>query len=129
MAFTPFTKDDLPTMAAFNEKLQAIFDDAESKAKFEAGTYVGTGTYGSSNPNTLTFGFEPKLVIIGPYNFRRRFAWVYGATKVGTSLDGDGAGYGCIVSLNDKTLSYYSGDSYTAQLNDGGEIYHYIAIG
>lgn len=129
MAFTLFTKDDLPAMAAFNEKLQAIFDDAESKAKIEVGSYVGTGTYGSSNPNTLTFGFEPKLVIIGPYNFRNCFVWVYGATNVGTSLDGDGAGYGCVVSLNDKTLSYYSGDSSGSQLNVKSEIYHYIAIG
>lgn len=27
-------------------------------------SYVGTGTYGSSNPNTLTFDFVPEMVII-----------------------------------------------------------------
>lgn len=33
-------------------------------AKIETGSYVGTGTYGSSNPNSLTFGFAPKLFSI-----------------------------------------------------------------
>lgn len=35
-----------------------------SKASIETGSYVGTGTYGSSNPNTLTFEFEPKILAI-----------------------------------------------------------------
>lgn len=30
------------------------------------GSYVGTGKYGQSNPNTLTFPFEPKIVFISP---------------------------------------------------------------
>ena len=30
------------------------------KTSIETGSYVGTGTSGSGNPNTLTFGFEPK---------------------------------------------------------------------
>lgn len=28
------------------------------------GSYVGTGTYGTSNPNTLTFDFAPEMVVI-----------------------------------------------------------------
>ena len=28
------------------------------------GSYVGTGTYGASNPNTLTFDFAPEMVVI-----------------------------------------------------------------
>jgi len=30
--------------------------------KVEVGSYIGTGTYGASNPNKLTFSFEPKVV-------------------------------------------------------------------
>lgn len=30
----------------------------------ECGSYIGTGTFGASNPNRITFGFVPKLVII-----------------------------------------------------------------
>lgn len=35
-----------------------------SGARIVTGSYVGTGTYGSSNPNTLTFDFEPKAIFI-----------------------------------------------------------------
>lgn len=34
-------------------------------AKIESGSYVGTGKSGSSNPNSLVFGFTPKFVLIG----------------------------------------------------------------
>ena len=36
-----------------------------SSAKIETGSYVGTGTYGVSNPNSITFSEFPKLLIIG----------------------------------------------------------------
>ena len=35
--------------------------------QIETGSYVGTGTYGENNPNSLTFGFEPKLVALLTY--------------------------------------------------------------
>lgn len=36
-------------------------------AKIATGSYVGTGTYGASNPCSLTFDFPPKLVmVLGP---------------------------------------------------------------
>lgn len=39
-------------------------------AKIETGSYTGTGTYGSSNPNSLTFGFKPIVVFVyGGYYF------------------------------------------------------------
>lgn len=34
------------------------------KTRIETGSYVGTGTYGESNPNSLTFQFQPKFVVI-----------------------------------------------------------------
>lgn len=37
---------------------------AKSSANIEVGSYVGTGTYGKDYPNSLTFPFVPKLVII-----------------------------------------------------------------
>ena len=38
-------------------------EDAKG-VKIAAGSYVGTGTYGSSNPNSLTFDFVPKIVML-----------------------------------------------------------------
>ena len=43
------------------------------------GTYTGTGDCGSSAPNTLTFDFEPKLVIIVGEN--RLGVFVRGSTQ------------------------------------------------
>ncbi len=34
------------------------------KARVQVVSYVGTGTYGSSNPNSLTFDFVPKILFI-----------------------------------------------------------------
>lgn len=34
--------------------------------KIATGSYIATGTYGISNPNSLTFEFEPDLVILMP---------------------------------------------------------------
>ena len=36
-------------------------------AKIRAGSYVGTGSAGSSNPSELTFDFEPKIVMMVGY--------------------------------------------------------------
>ena len=36
--------------------------------KIATGSYVGTGTAGESSPNTLTFPFEPKMVVITAEN-------------------------------------------------------------
>ena len=41
-----------------------LIADLLGGAKIETGSYTGTGTYGNSNPNSLTFGFEPKIVFI-----------------------------------------------------------------
>lgn len=46
------------------EYLGIPFDNAVTAPKIETGSYVGTGTYGDANPNTLTFSAVPKLVII-----------------------------------------------------------------
>lgn len=46
------------------EYLGIPFDNAVTAPKIETGSYVGTGTHGESHPNTLTFGFAPKLVLI-----------------------------------------------------------------
>ena len=45
--------------------LAAAISELNGKAvQMETGEYTGTGTYGSANPCTLTFSFEPSIVII-----------------------------------------------------------------
>ena len=97
------------------------------------GSYVGTGTYGASNPNTLTFDFEPKLLFVatkggGDYGF-----YVYGQTNFLTfafSQDTPAAGK-CVVNISGNTFTWYvnvwNKDAH-GQLNYTTD-YNYWAIG
>lgn len=105
--------------------------------KVEVGSYVGTGTYGSSNPNSLTFGFEPKLVVISPKRHAEKDGYIYGGIPW---INGNTTGCSYIIvnnyssqkvylSWDGKTVSWYSTNSAASQLNDSGITYYYIAIG
>ena len=58
--------DKLPNDAF--QQIKTLIDNvqssADSKARFQMGSYVGTGTYGNKNPCSLTFDFVPKVVYI-----------------------------------------------------------------
>lgn len=103
-------------------------------ARIEVGSYVGTGTYGKSNPNTITFEFEPKLVAIfapaeNGNNAHKLFMLrnVLGASI----LDSDGNNNGVIVTWSEKSVTWYAYQSKSAQyqMNGSNYTYHYIAIG
>ena len=51
-----------------DEKVKAALDDIgdlqSEQVRIATGSYVGTGTYGASNPCSLTFDFAPKLLIV-----------------------------------------------------------------
>ena len=51
-------------LAAIKPMIDATQSVANSKAKIAAGSYMGTGKHGESNPNSLTFPFAPKFVIM-----------------------------------------------------------------
>ncbi|MGM9521537.1 MAG: hypothetical protein ACI3VB_03570 [Oscillospiraceae bacterium] len=139
---------NLDDFNADNSKIDAAI---ACRAQMAAGSYVGTGTYGSSNPCTLTFDFEPKLVMIyaesmgaltGNYSEQEVSYTIIaagGATK-STRCGNSGAITTPITDYftwNDKSLSWWSvpyySSSYTptgrVQLNESGTTYYYIAIG
>lgn len=105
------------------------------KTSIETGSYVGTGTSGSGNPNTLTFGFEPKFVHIQSYSIGNGdstgygFAFFLSGTRgftIGPSSSND------LFSLNAKfnknILSWYQDNEY-AQLNEKNVKYFFAALG
>lgn len=100
-----------------------------SKVRIETGSYVGTGTYGSSNPNSLTFDFEPKVVIVQQQNdvIYGGFPWQYG-TYVAKPYISSGTG---VVSLSweRNKVSWYNETNQTNQLNGSNVTYNYVAIG
>lgn len=144
---TLFQLTDLFNMDNFNSKITStntyindmVTAAKEAGVKIATGSYVGTGTYGSDNPCSLTFDFEPQMVAI-----RKKYAiyafpltmdantyydcilWFYWVTQA-SIIGGD-----CYFSLSGNTLNYYTPSSSTAgggQLNTSGETYCYIAIG
>ena len=89
------------------------------------GSYTGTGTYGSSNPNTLTFPFEPKILVVGNY---WQFTAPYGCPSAPCMGSGNSVG-GVNLNWSGNSVSWYSTRSDTSQLNESGKTYNYFAIG
>lgn len=105
------------------------------KAMVQVVSYVGTGTYGSSNPNSLTFDFVPKMVFIFSQLYSN--AHVYNASIVPDAgvfstyitSDGDNTMSGfCNITRKNKTITWYCNDV-GVQLNISGVKYFAVAIG
>ena len=138
----------LPATAVPDQAFSAIkslINSAESlantKAKIAAGSYVGTGLKGKENPNTLTFPFFPKIVIVTPSYAPNTISagqtatplFLTGGNIFGYSVrSGSGALQNPVSSTwSGNTVSWYS--SYTDypahQFNDKNINYLYVAIG
>lgn len=120
------------------------------KAMVQVVSYVGTGTYGSSNPNSLTFDFAPSVVrLLGeisngdnftvcssyPVNanhgfystilFTEALTTIY-AARLGFSKNNYTSSY-CKISQDGKTVTWYNDGS--DQINTAGYTYYFLAIG
>ncbi len=100
-------------------------------AQIETGSYTGTGTYGSSNPNSLTFGFAPKMVFVigGNYKTLGVFSSPVLSAAVSSTSFGSSSVKGLSVSWAGNTVTWYSTSNYSLQLNESGFGYEYVAIG
>lgn len=110
---------------------------ANAKAKIATGSYTGTGTYGSSNPNSLTFVFEPKFIFITAYATaytnviqamlaRGQDRLVYSSVS-----NNGGSSYTnkSTLTWSGNTVTWYNTNSESGQLNSSSYTYYYIAIG
>ncbi len=123
---------------------QALLNLQAAMPKIATGSYVGTGTGGAETPNTLTFDFSPKVIIITteglsaspstststPRFFVRPWKYANSYASGNTSSNT----YYTYVTWLDKGVSWYSqnndGDPRAGgQLNSEGVTYHYFAIG
>lgn len=135
----------LKTVADAASSAQATASAAQSTANgkgncfIETGSYAGSGTSGQANPNTLTFSFPPKLVVIsadtGSPNRSPCVLGVFvrGQTSAQTNWNGNNNGsptYSVAVSWQGNSVSwYFPASSSTTQLNDSGVTYYYAALG
>lgn len=117
------------------------------------GSYTGTGTNGVDNPNSLTFDFAPKIVIVfkssyntfaGELNYLNGYysdakqEFFYGGSRFSVFKD-TAAIASTTYAFNGNTLTWYNSfthateanwsKGYAMQMNSTGVEYHYIAIG
>lgn len=130
-----------------DEALAVAYSILTGKAKIQTGSYIGTGTYGSSNPCKLEFDFTPRvLIVLGAVYSVETNGTFTGNSVIFTSdmeaLDAIGSYYDSSLGYNVSTsgtlyltfannaVSWYCTAAYAdLQLNSSGTTYRYIAIG
>ena len=101
--------------------------------KIETGEYIGTGTHGNSDKNTLHFNFTPKIVVV---RTSKQSSSHYGfltlnpieVTPSAFNFQGSSSSNILHLSWSEKVLKWY-GETNTDQLNETGVKYFYAAIG
>lgn len=92
------------------------------------GSYVGTGVYGSAEPNRLGFPSPPRAIflLMGKHMaiFRR------GMDYVTTATDGNGRDFpnACVVTWDYNQVLWYNSESAFEQFNTANATYNYLAI-
>lgn len=131
-------------------KIKTLIDTAQNtangRAQIEIGSYAGNGTCGEANPNSLTFGFIPRVLIL-----------FYSSGYICGGSTGDGFNYLPAIgnpsvlktvftpglfhsfinykvifakrSEDFKTVFWYHENSASNQFNESDQIYDYVAIG
>ena len=127
------TNENVGTMQVYNYPLlEANGKIPSERLPSASGSYKGTNTYGSSKPNTLTFDFVPKLVIVSK---RGETNAIGGGTFIWISPDtilnflNNGSTYWCHPTLEGTTLSWYNAEGASYQLNSSSYEYDYFAWG
>ena len=83
----------LASTAVPDNAFSTLASMVNSRAKIATGSYVGTGTYGASNPCSLTFDFSPNLILFFP--------------KVVISVGGGSVSYNGFTDYDGYMNSYY----------------------
>ena len=93
-----------------------------------AGSYVGTGTSGSDNKNSLTFSFEPKFIFI--HRAVAASSQPFVALVYGCRFFGDDSKEYTHVEWDGKTVRWWAHNQTAAiQYNASNTTYCYVAIG
>lgn len=130
---------------ALDGVLQVWSKDRPVGTKIVTGSYIGTGTYGEGNPNSITFDFTPILFWVVKYRvegttyFSQEMSespMIY--TPILSENYTEGGGFYddaaarrsyAKVADNGKTIIWYHKENANKQLNSSGYAYYYLAIG
>ena len=150
-------KENIPTVDVSNLVTKTELGSAISNLEnIELVTYTGKGTYGASNPTTISFSFAPKHILWigmaletgsishfseyhdkGHYSFRNLVTMSemttsytkgkgFAVRQNSTNAKDDIYGK---KSADGKTLYFYHQYYYADQLNDSNYKYYFLAIG
>lgn len=108
--------------------------EIKGRARIAVGSYTGTGTYGNSNPNSLTFEFEPIFLYIfggGNTAFMCPLS-IYRPRSDGGSKVAGNCGNDVLYSVyssDEKIFKWISRTNASYQQNSNGFLYSYLALG
>ena len=143
----PYTLAQLVIIDETGKTLADVLSEFASEpaqaVQIASGTYIGTGTYGSSNPNRLQLEFAPKFLVVAPQDSTSAITaesyyqlaptpFIIWAGQPGSAPS---EGSGSVQSPNNKvsvsgnSVSWYSSLSAKYQLNTRSSTYYYFAIG
>ena len=106
-----------------------LLENAREGAKIVTGSYVGTGTYGESNPNSVTFDFEPKLFCVAERDVPAARMWALRGVSTSQSYTSGSTVKSCDIKWDGTNVSWYSAAAADYQLNRNGITHDYLAIG
>lgn len=118
--------------------LVGYMNEIEKMAMLQTGSYVGTGTYGRSNPCRLQFNFKPQLFILfGKSNsnasYRDMIIAIRGDAQLAFTIShgsnpSSPVSTGLIFSWASKYLTWYA-STLNNQLNASGVTYNWLVAG
>ena len=98
------------------QQIKTLIDNvqssANSKARIQTGSYVGTGTYGPDNPCSLTFDFIPSFLFI-------QYSKNYCLPEEDGRQTSDGLLYGILLTKDITSYHYWvyqGGSSYSSEI-------------
>lgn len=104
----------------------------------ETGSYTGTGTYGETGANKLTFDFAPKFIAVASplsgnganIDYAFIVAGYSGMSVTGSIWNGANSQVAMLKStVSGTTVSWFNGNNALWQANQNGWIYNYVAVG
>lgn len=136
LGLTLWAAEDPVLRTEFNANNQKLDACISALPRVAVGSYEGTGASGPDAPNTLSFDFQPMLVVIladSHYANHPANMFIRGQGKSAGLSAVDNSAYADNLTVNwiGNTLSwhYKFSDSSSHQLNDSGTTYRYFAIG
>ena len=124
-------KANVDDLTALSNSVNAALGSGGYNCRIICGSYTGTGTYGSGNPNSLTTGFAPVLVFV---HDTEHVGYAPAILIRGMTVGTSNTNSDIAVSWRDDGVSWYTtktsaNDPAALQMNSNGKTYYYAAVG